>query len=238
MGLWSDAWEGGDNVTVLGFDGQFPDSPPLHNNKLIHVAGNYSVLLARSCTKMWNWVFFYKHMTMAHICSVPKWFAFSALHSSSCENKWHAKHIVKQFSHFIVACGSTSRGASFKTQNNLILKKSFMSERIYVYFSQIISSINEFFSPSFISTSPSHCNSSPGFLYVQRKVWTRIAQVVEHLARNLEVRGSNSGPGSNFSLEFKPASWGIWVATGLQRLFRSTKLTMAGELDMLNKRHP
>ena len=33
--------------------------------------------------------------------------------------------------------------------------------------------------------------------------WTRIAQVVEHQARDLEVRGSNPGLGSNFSLEFK-----------------------------------
>ena len=30
---------------------------------------------------------------------------------------------------------------------------------------------------------------------------TRIAQVVERRARNPEVRGSNPGPGSNFSLE-------------------------------------
>ena len=30
-----------------------------------------------------------------------------------------------------------------------------------------------------------------------------MAQVVERPARDLEVRGSNSGPGSNFSLGFK-----------------------------------
>ena len=30
-----------------------------------------------------------------------------------------------------------------------------------------------------------------------------IAQVAERQARDLEVRGSNPGPGSNFSLEFK-----------------------------------
>ena len=30
-----------------------------------------------------------------------------------------------------------------------------------------------------------------------------MAQVVERQARDLEVRGSNPGPGSNFSLEFK-----------------------------------
>ena len=40
-------------------------------------------------------------------------------------------------------------------------------------------------------------------LYAMYVNWTRLAQVVKRQARDLEVRGSNPGPGSKFSLEFK-----------------------------------
>ena len=50
----------------------------------------------------------------------------------------------------------------------------------------------------------------PGFksqnsrkIYTCTVNWTRIALVVEHQARDLEVRGLNPGPRLNFSLEFK-----------------------------------
>ena len=47
---------------------------------------------------------------------------------------------------------------------------------------------------SFVSVILKSCKSGAGMR-------TRIAQVVERRARNPEVRGSNPGSGSNFSLE-------------------------------------
>ena len=63
--------------------------------------------------------------------------------------------------------------------------------------------------------------------------WTRISQVVERHARDLELRGSNPGPGSNFSLEFKMfknldyLEWHDEVAEGLN-MGRESRMNVFG----------
>ena len=59
------------------------------------------------------------------------------------------------------------------------------------------------------NTLNSRENFEPGLRFEPRTsrslVWrsTRIVQVVERQVRDMEVRGSNPGPGLNFSLEFE-----------------------------------
>ena len=53
--------------------------------------------------------------------------------------------------------------------------------------------------------------------------WTLITQTVERQARDLEVRGSNPGPGPNFSLEIKKDDNCLTYAISLIPQYRSAE---------------